>query len=617
MSNTPQREGRRPSHSKPISDYALIGDLQTAALVALDGSIDWLCLPRFDSGACFAALLDDDSSGHWTLTPSSGGQATSRNYDDHTLILRSRWDTSEGSVDVVDFMPPRGEAADVVRVVQGVSGRVTMESILRLRFDYGRVNPWVRLGDRDTHASREVSATAGPSSVWVHADVPLTHDGDAIRATFRVAAGDEVAFVLTHRPSHLPRPRMAEPKQALAQTRTHWEEWIGRCTYDGPWREEVRRSLLLIKALTFAPTGGIVAAATTSLPEQLGGVRNWDYRYCWLRDATFTLQALLGTGYTDEAKAWREWLVRAVAGDPAKLQIMYGLDGAQRLPEHTLDWLGGYAQSTPVRVGNAAADQHQLDVWGETLNGLYLARESGMVITDSAWDLQVGLLDWLEGNWQEPDNGLWEMRGPRRNFVHSKAMAWAGVDRAVRTVEQHHLEGPVEQWRKLAHQIHAEVCERGYDSDRGTFTQFYGSEGLDASLLLLPQVGFLPWDDPRVRGTVEAIQRDLTRDGLLLRYDPHADGGSDGLPGGEAAFLACSFWLADALHGIGDTVQAEALFTKLIGLRNDVGMLSEEYDAGTGQQLGNTPQAFSLVGLVNTARHLGGSSDQAEPSAAG
>ena len=592
--------------STPIADYALIGDLHTAALVARDGSIDWLCLPHFDSAACFAALLDDEAAGRWTLAPASGGRATTRDYDDHTLILRSRWETAEGTVDVVDLMPPRGEAADVVRIVEGVSGRVTMQSTVRLRFDYGRVKPWVRLGDREDRTSRDVSAVAGPDSVWLHADVPLQDTGDSVNAVFDVAAGDRVAFVMTYGPSHLPRPRPTDAAAALRGTRTYWEEWIARCTYTGRWQEEVRRSLLLLKALTFAPTGGIVAAATTSLPEELGGVRNWDYRYCWLRDATFALQALLSTGYTEEARAWREWLVRAVAGDPAKLQIMYGLDGTQRLPEHTLGWLGGYARSSPVRQGNAAADQHQLDVWGETLNGLHLARESGLHVVDSAWDVQRGLLDWLEGHWQEPDNGLWEMRGPRRDFVHSKAMAWAGVDRAVQTVERHGLEGPVQQWRELAARIHGEVCERGFDPDRGTFTQFYGSTGLDASLLLLPRVGFLPWDDPRMRGTVAAVERELMRDGFLLRYDPQADGGADGLPGGEAAFLACSFWLADALHGIGEGTRAEELFHRLVGLRNDVGMLSEEYDAAAGLQLGNTPQAFSLVGLVNTALRLDG-----------
>ena len=602
-------ETARPSAStaKPIADYALIGDLQTAALVALDGSIDWLCLPHFDSSACFSALLDDESAGHWKIAPTAGGQAARRDYEDHTLVLRTRWHVDDGVVDVVDFMPPRGEAADVVRIVEGVSGSVSMESTLRLRFDYGRVKPWLRLASEAQGRSREASAIAGPDSVWIQADVSMSHERDALCARFHVSAGERVAFVLTYRPSHLDRPQAADPSRALAQSRKFWEHWIGRCTYSGRWDNEVKRSLLMLKALTFVPTGGIVAAATTSLPEQVGGVRNWDYRYCWLRDATFTLQALLGTGYTEEAKAWREWLVRAVAGDPAKLQIMYGLDGTQRMPEHTLDWLGGYAGSRPVRVGNAAADQHQLDVWGEALNGLYLAREAGLESTDSAWDLQRGLLDWLEGHWQEPDQGLWEMRGPERPFVHSKAMAWAGVDRAVRTVEKHGLDGPVGRWRKLADQIHTEVCESGYDAERGTFTQFYGSKGLDASLLLLPRVGFLPWNDARIRGTVRAVQKDLTRNGLLLRYDTKADGGTDGLPGGEAAFLACSFWLADALHGIGETQEAEQLFERLLGLRNDVGMLSEEYDVDAGQHLGNTPQAFSLVGLVNTALRLDGS----------
>jgi GH15 family glucan-1,4-alpha-glucosidase len=606
------------SGTTPISDYALIGDLHTAALVGRDGSIDWLCLPHFDSGACFAALLHDETAGHWTLAPRSGGRATRRNYDDHTLILRTRWETDDGTVDVVDFMPPRGEAADVVRVVEGVNGSVEMVSALRLRFDYGRVKPWVRAGDHpanhpleggrpdDGHGSRRMSAVAGPDAVWVHADVPLEHAGDAVHASFRVGAGDKVAFVLTHRPSHLPPPRTTDPASALEHTRAFWAEWIARCDYAGRWPEEVRRSLLLLKALTFTPTGGIVAAATTSLPEDVGGVRNWDYRYCWLRDATFTLQALLGTGYTDEAKAWREWLVRAVAGDPAKLQIMYGLDGTERIPEMTLDWLQGYAGSAPVRIGNAAANQHQLDVWGEALDGLYLAREAGLEITDSAWDLQRALLDWLESNWQKPDNGLWEMRGSRQNFVHSKAMAWAGIDRAVRTVEKHHLDGPADDWRKLADRIHAEVCEKGYDAERGTFTQYYGSRGLDAALLLLPRVGFLSWDDPRTSGTVTAVEKELTRDGFLLRYDPEADDGPDGLPGREGAFLACTFWLADALHGIGHRPRAEQLFQRLLSLRNDVGMLSEEYDPHTQQQLGNTPQAFSLVGLVNTARHLSG-----------
>ncbi|MEU0312954.1 glycoside hydrolase family 15 protein [Nocardioides sp. NPDC006273] len=607
--------------SIPIEDYALIGDMQTGALVAREGSIDWLCLPDYDDKACFAALLHDRSAGHWTIAPVDGAHTCSRRYEDDSLVLRTRWQTSQGVIEVVDFMPPRGDAADVVRIVEGISGEVDVSTTMRLRFDYGRVKPWVRLADEPVGTSAAgsrsqdarhhaeprptvVSAIAGPDAVWLHADVPFRLEDEELRASFTVSEGEHVSFVLTHQLSHLPRPEPADPGRALEHTRRTWNDWAERCNYQGPWEEEVRRSLVLLKALTFAPTGGIVAAATTSLPEEIGGVRNWDYRYCWLRDATFTLQALLGAGFIDEAAGWREWLVRAVAGDPARLQIMYGLDGTQRLPESTLDWLDGYAGSGPVRVGNAAASQHQLDVWGEALDGLYLAREAGLEVTDSAWDLQRALLHWLEEHWTEPDNGLWEMRGPRRHFVHSKVMAWAGVDRAIRSVEDHGLEGDVEEWRELAARIHADVCARGYDESRGTFTQFYGSQGLDASLLLIPRVGFLPWDDPRVVGTVEAVARELDRGGFLLRYDTGADGGADGLPGDEAAFLACSFWLVDAFHGIGQTERAEELFNRLLSLRNDVGMLAEEYDPHTGRHLGNTPQAFSLVGLVNSALHL-------------
>lgn len=664
------------SAAQPIEDYALIGDLHTAALVGLDGSIDWLCLPHFDDAACFAALLHDDSAGHWRLAPVGERRAASRCYEDDTLVLRTSWECADGSVDVVDFMPPRGKAADVVRIVEGVSGRVDMTMTLRLRFDYGRVRPWIRTWDepaavpghapdnapgrapdnapgdapdraqdgapgrvsddstsdapsgstaarsgetparglggpssayrRDTDRAPTglVSAVAGPDAVWVHSDVPLHVVDEELRAAFTVGPGEKVAVVLTYRRSHLPEPVAAHPGRALAHTRRFWRQWVDSCSDQGRWQAEVRRSLLLLKALTFAPTGGIVAAVTTSLPEEMGGVRNWDYRYCWLRDATFTLQALLGTGYIDEATAWRDWLLRAVAGDPGTLQIMYGLDGTQRLPELTLDWLDGYEGSGPVRTGNAAAGQHQLDVWGETLDGLYLAREAGMRATDSAWDLQRALLDWLAAHWEEPDNGLWEIRGPLRHFVHSKVMAWVGVDRAIRTVTDHGLEGDVDVWRDLADRIHAQVCDRGYDAGRGTFTQFYGSRGLDASLLLIPRVGFLPWEDERVIGTVEAVARELDRDGLLLRYDTRADDGSDGLPGDEGAFLVCSFWLVDALHGIGENRRAEELFERLLTLRNDVGLLSEEYDTRTGRHLGNTPQAFSLVGLVNSARHL-------------
>ncbi|WAU81425.1 glycoside hydrolase family 15 protein [Streptomyces sp. Qhu-G9] len=583
-----------------IEDYALLGDLQTAALVGRDGSIDWLCLPRFDSPACFAALLHNKDAGRWLLAPASGGPVTRRRYRDDTLILESEWHTADGDVRVVDCMPLRGDAADVVRLVEGLSGRVDMRMELALRLDYGQTVPWVR------RVGPDLSAVAGPDAFWLHTPVELRGEEMTTVAEFTVHAGQRVPFVLTHKPSHLPRPEPVDVEKALVDTENFWTSWMSRCRYDGPWQQEVRRSLLLLKALTYEPTGGVLAAATTSLPEQIGGVRNWDYRYCWLRDAAFTLQALLGTGYVDEAAAWREWLLRAVAGDPGKLQIMYAVDGARRLPEHTLGWLSGYEGSAPVRIGNAAAGQLQLDVWGSVLDTLHLARETGLTPHDTAWDLQRALLDHLEGRWTEPDSGLWEVRGQQRHFVHSKVMAWVAADRAVDTVRRHGLSGPVARWRDLRDRIHAEVCAEGYNAERNTFTQFYGSRGLDAALLLLPRVGFLPWRDPRIRGTVEAVRRELCEDGLLLRYQPGADGGVDALPGTEGAFLACTFWLADALHGTGRPDEARALFEQLLSLRNDVGLLSEEYDPRARRQLGNTPQAFSLVGLVNTARFLSG-----------
>jgi GH15 family glucan-1,4-alpha-glucosidase len=590
-----------------IEDYALIGDLHAAALIGRDGSLDWLCLPRFDSPACFAALLGGADAGHWQLAPQGAGVAARRRYRGDTLILETEFDTAGGAVRIVDFMPPRGEAADVVRIVEGISGTVGMQTRLRLRFDYGSIVPWVR---RDEH---DHAAVAGPDSVWLRTDVPMHHHDRTLDGTFTVTAGQRIAFVLTHQLSHLPRPRFVQPHDALGATERFWQEWIGRCSYTGPYADAVRRSLILLKALTYAPTGGIVAAATTSLPEQIGGPRNWDYRYCWLRDATFTLQALLGTGYVAEARAWREWLLRATAGDPADLQIMYALDGTRRLTESTLDWLPGYEDSGPVRVGNAAAQQFQLDVWGEVLDGMHLAREAGIAATESGWDLQRALLDFLEGNWRQPDNGLWEVRGPRRHFVHSKVMAWAGIDRAITAVERHGLDGPVRQWRATRAQIHADVCDHGFDAERNTFTQFYGSDGVDAALLLIPRVGFLPYHDPRVTGTVEAVGKQLCTDGFLLRYQPRHDD-VDGLPGTEGAFLACTFWLADALHGMGRTDEARQLFERLLDLRNDVGLLSEEYDAAAGRQLGNTPQAFSHVGLVNTARHLSGANTRTSDS---
>ena len=583
-----------------IEDYALLGDLQTAALVGRDGSIDWLCFPHFDSAACFAALLGTEQHGHWRLAPAAGGTATRRGYRGDTLVLESVWETPEGTVRVVDCMPPRDEAPDVVRVVEGLSGRVRMHGELRLRFDYGRVVPWVRRVD-----GRRVGV-AGPDAVWLSTPAPLEGRDMATHSEFTVSAGERVPFVLTWHPSWKRPPKPVDPYRAVDDAEAFWADWMSKSTYDGGWQSEVRRSLVVLKALTFQPTGGIVAAATTSLPERIGGQRNWDYRYCWLRDAALTLQALLGAGFKAEAGRWRDWLLRAVAGDPSDLQIMYGLDGTRRLPELTLDWLPGYEDSRPVRIGNAAADQLQLDVWGETLDGLAFAREAGLSRNDDAWALQKNLLEFLESNWGEPDNGLWEMRGPRRDFVHSKVMAWVAFDRMIEGVEHFGLDGPVDRWRQIRHEIFDEVCEKGYDADRGTFTQAYGARELDAALLLIPQVRFLPWADRRVAGTVRAVQEELCEDGFVLRYRPGVGASDDGLPGDEGAFLACSFWLADDLHGIGQRRAATELLERLMGLANDVGLLAEEYDPRLRRQVGNMPQAFSHLGLVNAARHLSG-----------
>jgi len=590
-----------------IDDYALLGDLMTAALVGRDGSIDWLCLPHFDSPACFAALLHDESAGNWRISPVGARRSDRRRYRGECLVLETEWDTPDGSVGVIDFMPPRGEAADVVRIVEGLCGSVPMRSELRLRFDYGTVVPWVRKSGPD------LVAVAGPDAVWLRTPVPLRGRDQTTYGDFTVSAGEQVPFVLTYHRSHLPAPKPVNAFHALDETEAYWKQWMDRCTYTGKWSEAVRRSLIMLKALTFAPTGGIVAAATTSLPEQLGGPRNWDYRYCWLRDASFTLQALLGAGYLEEAKAWREWLLRAVAGNPSDLQIMYGLDGTRRLPEQEITWLSGFQGSAPVRVGNAAADQLQLDVWGEVIDGLSLSRDMGLSSNSMAWSVQRKLLEFLESNWHRPDNGLWEVRGPRRHFVHSKVMAWTAFDRAVTAVHRYGLKGEVDRWEARRDAIHAEVCAKGFDASRNTFTQFYGSPGLDAALLLLPRVGFLPWDDPRIVGTVEAVRRELCDDGFLRRYDP-GESNVDGLPGGEGAFLACSFCLVDALSGIGRRDEAEEMFERLLSLRNDVGMLAEEYDPVGRRHLGNTPQAFSLVGLVNSARALSGQATETAPT---
>ncbi|WP_330457019.1 glycoside hydrolase family 15 protein [Streptomyces sp. NBC_00820] len=585
-----------------IEDYALIGDEQTAALVGLDGSIDWLCLPRFDSGACFARLLGDEDNGHWRIAPKGADVCTRRAYRPDTLVLDTEWETAEGTLRVTDLMPQRERAPDVVRIVEGVSGRVTVRSTLRLRFDYGSIVPWMR------RSNGHRVAVAGPDSVWLRTEphVRIWGEDFGTHAEFTVGEGERVAFVLTWHPSHEPRPPLIDPYAALSTSVRDWRRWTNRCRYEGPYRDAVVRSLLTLKALTYRPTGGIVAAATTSLPEELGGVRNWDYRYCWLRDSTLTLGALLSAGYKQEAEAWRDWLLRAVAGDPADLQIMYGLAGERRLPEWELPWLAGMAGSRPVRVGNGAVDQLQLDVYGEVMDSLELARAAGLSTKPHMWSLQCALMKFLESAWRQPDEGLWEVRGGRRQFVHSKVMVWVAADRAVRTLERHpELTGDLAAWRAMRDEVHAEVCERGYDPRRNTFTQYYGSRELDASALLIPRFGFLPPDDPRVIGTVDAIRADLGHDGLVRRYDTDAVG-VDGMPGGEGAFLACSFWLADALHMTGRPDEARELFEELVGLTNDVGLLAEEYDAVAGCQLGNYPQAFSHIALVNSALTLFG-----------
>ncbi|MDP9400160.1 MAG: glycoside hydrolase family 15 protein [Actinomycetota bacterium] len=579
-----------------IEDYGLIGDTQTAALVGRDGSIDWLCLPRFDSGACFAALLGDERHGRWRLAPAGRVHRVTRRYRPGTLVLETDVETDEGVVRVTDCMPPRGEAPDLVRLVRGLRGRVPMTMELVLRFDYGHVIPWVR------QQAGVLTAVAGPDAVLLATPAPLRGEGLTTRADFTVGEGEEVPFVLTWHPSERSAPRPVDARVAVEDTARWWEAWSSRCAVPGPWGELVQRSLITLKAMTYAPTGGIVAAVTTSLPEQLGGPRNWDYRFCWIRDATLTLLALLDVGYTDEAAAWRDWLLRSCAGWPSDMQIMYGPSGERRLTEVELEWLPGYEGSRPVRIGNAASRQFQLDVYGELMDAMLQAREAGLEPDEHAWGLQRALLQFLEEGWREPDEGIWEVRGERRHFVHSKVMAWVAFDRAVITVERFGMEGPLERWRALRDEIHAEVCERGFDVRRGTFTQAYGSRALDAALLLLPAYGFLPSDDERIVGTVEAVQRELSRDGLVLRYETQE--AADGLPPGEGAFLPCSFWLVDALVLIGRREEAEALFARLVGLVNDLGLLSEEYDVGARRLVGNFPQAFSHIGLVNSALAL-------------
>jgi GH15 family glucan-1,4-alpha-glucosidase len=591
-----------------IEDYALIGDCQAAALVGRNGSIDWLCWPRFDSPACFAALLGGPEHGHWSLCPAGPGEA-SRQYRGDTLILETTFEAPEGAVRVVDFMPTGGEDCDVVRIVRGLRGRMTMRMELVLRFDYGASVPWVtRLADGRRRA------IAGPDMTVLDAPVETHGENLTTVAQFDVAEGEELPFVLLHCASHREAPGKIDAFAALSETEAFWTRWSGQCKAAGPWCGQVRRSLITLKALTYAPTGGIIAAPTTSLPEKLGGQRNWDYRYCWLRDATLTLLAFMDAGYYEEAEAWREWLVRAVAGSPEQMQIMYGLAGERRLPELELPWLPGYEASAPVRIGNAAAGQLQLDVYGELMDALYQGRKGALDTHEPAWGVQRALVEHLDRVWQQPDEGLWEMRGPARHFTHSKVMCWVALDRAIRSVERFGYDGPLERWKALRARIHEDVCRRGFHAGKNAFVQSYGSQELDASLLIIPTTGFLPASDERVRGTVRAIERELMDGGLVHRYrTEHAD---DGLPPGEGCFIACSFWLADNYVLQGRLPEARALFERLLGLANDVGLLAEEYDPHVGRQLGNFPQAFSHIALVNTAFNLGERLKPAEERAA-
>jgi GH15 family glucan-1,4-alpha-glucosidase len=585
-----------------IEDYALLGDLQTAALVDRGGSIDWLCFPRFDSGACFASLLGGPDCGRWLLAPSTPATST-RRYLHDTLVLETTWQTEDGScARVLDFMPPRGKAPDIVRIVEGVKGSVDFRSELTIRFDYGRIVPWVR---KRTHEEDTRVAIAGPDALCFRTHAPTRGEGYSTISELSVDEGERIPFVLTWFPSHEETPEPVDPEQALADTEGFWREWSEACPLELPaeWASLVRRSLIVLKALIYEPTGGIVAAPTTSLPEWIGSVRNWDYRYCWLRDATLTLLALLHCNHADEAGQWRRWLIRAIAGDPADVQIMYGVGGERRLSEFELPWLGGYEGSRPVRVGNAASEQLQLDVYGEVLDCLYQARVHGLPMDPNAWKIQLGLLDHLEDAWREPDDGIWEIRGERRHFVHSKVMAWVAFDRAVRTVADQEVDGPADRWREIRGEIHGEVCERGFDSELGSFTQSYGSSELDASLLLLPLVGFLPATDPRIRGTIDAVERELLQDGFVLRYRTQEEG-VDGLPAGEGVFLPCSFWLCDCYELLGRHDEAHELFGRLVELGNDLGLMSEEYDPRAERLLGNYPQAFTHLALVNTAFNL-------------
>lgn len=579
-----------------IEDYALIGDCETAALVSIAGSIDWLCWPRFDSDALFAALLGDENNGCWSLRP-EGRYSASREYRGDTLILDTRFETDSGCVLLTDFMPPRGKASDIIRIVRCEKGSVRMKMRLVLRFGYGALVPWVSRIDEHT-----IQAVAGPDMAIVHGDVEMKGEALSTISEFELQAGESVSFSLTYLPSHLPSPEPPDPGPSLRDTEVFWTEWIRHCAAKNHWGEPVRRSLITLRALIYAPTGGIVAAPTTSLPEQIGGTRNWDYRYCWLRDATWTLLALMNGGFFDEAKAWREWLVRAVAGSATQIQIMYGIAGERRLTEFEVPWLSGFESSRPVRIGNAAHAQLQLDVFGEVMDALYQARRGGLGGMEASWSLQCQLLNHLEGIWMEPDQGMWETRSPPQHFTYSKVMAWVAFDRGVKSAREFDLEGPVDHWEEICERIHRDVCSKAFDARQNTFVQSYGSQLLDANLLLLASVGFVEAKDPRFVGTVAAIERHLMHDGFVRRYDTGKT--KDGLPAGEGAFLACSFWLVDAYLMLGRRGEAQELFDRLLTVRNDVGLLAEEYDPIARRQLGNFPQAFSHVALLASAYNL-------------
>jgi len=587
------------THGTKIEDYAFLSDTQTGALVSRDGCVDWLCFPRFDSPACFASLLGDKANGHWVFFPREKIEKTARRYRGDTLILETEIETKSGAVRLIDFMPPRGENPDLVRIIEGLRGQVRMQMELIIRFDYGQIVPWVRKRDRG------LEAIAGPDGLILRTPIETRGKDLTTIAEFAVDEGDRIPFVLTWFVSHKNPPRAINPDHALRDTERFWGDWSEQFQGQGRWRDAVMRSLVVLKGLTYAPTGGVVAAATTSLPEQIGGPRNWDYRYCWLRDATFALFSLLRAGYREEAKGWRKWLLRAVAGSPAQMQIMYGVRGERRLDEFEIPWLSGYEKSKPVRIGNAASNQFQLDVYGEVLATMFQADRAGIKMEEPDWRMMVQLMKFLESNWQKPDEGIWEVRGGRRHFTHSKMMAWVAFDRAVKLVEEcgcaaaeHHA-----RWQKIRDQIHAEVCERGYNARKKAFTQYYGSDALDASLLTMPLVGFLHVTDERVRDTIEAVERELMEDGFILRYRPQ-ECGVDGLPGREGVFVACSFWLVACWHLLGRKKDAREFFERLLDIRNDLGLLSEEYDPREKRQLGNFPQAFSHLALVNAARIL-------------